>query len=278
MPSQRANAKRRFLNHDSKGSKRKSSDVHDSVIAQVNFFHSTVAEFLPPDRDPCTAHRNSDASDGEESSCPLMSLPPEIRMLIYEYVLSKHNRIKLTRREQRVYQGQGPFLLRVSLTIRNEAMPVYFCCNQFKLRTRLDAFADVARWLETMIEKRCLTVFGQFSFLVGMSSRPGWTDLLNMLPLVQMFAAGRLKPDVQLIHTGERQPSRAKKRSLFQMNKPKGVYYIQLALEEAVLLAEQARVEKWSVDRVAEVFQHMGFEKGRDGTWWSSRRRRLQQG
>lgn len=181
------------------GSRRKvkNGEIYNSVISQVNFYRSTIVEFLPAEHDPWAALHAGNATRAE-GECFLVKLPPELRLRIYEYVLARKGHITLSRREQSIHRGLGPTLFRVSAALRNEGMPTYFKTNSFELRTKHTEFDRLAIWIRTLRNKGLLTSFGQLSFVMdGPVMR--WMDLPQVLPLVKLIAAGQLKIDVSRI-------------------------------------------------------------------------------
>lgn len=109
-----------------------------------------------------------------------MSLPAELRIRIYEFVL-------ISKDFYRAGTGAGNELrlLLCSRQIRSEALPIYFDgCNLFILHLDLDRKDSIVRmcqWLERVIGTYGLRPFGAWKIRVsGMI-------VMRMLPLLQVF-------------------------------------------------------------------------------------------
>lgn len=250
--------------------------MYNSTIAQVNFYRSVIADFLPRQHDPWTALCNTSTDASPTGTCYLMELPPELRELIWEFVLTSGDEIRLSRWPGRFndHKSPGPALIRASIAVRNEALRVYCRCNQFLLRTRLDQFPQLARWLEELIDRRRVTQFGRLHFEVD-GSCVSWTGTWSILPLVKLVASGRLRPNIELprTHRLPRQLPAAKTNSPFAMLPTNVAGYVQLALEESMRLAERASHKGWDLQRFVAEFCRLELERGRGGYWWSKRKR-----
>ncbi|KAF2858202.1 hypothetical protein K470DRAFT_266222 [Piedraia hortae CBS 480.64] len=83
----------------------------------------------------------------------LLSLPPELRNAIYEYVLASEEKISVAFRLEpsqgnSYRQATHPALTRVNRQIRYESLPVYFARNSFVLCAEGSKAVDARRWLE----------------------------------------------------------------------------------------------------------------------------------
>jgi len=74
------------------------ASVYNSTIAQVNFYRSVIADFLPRQHDPWTALCNNEPDPLPTGRCYLMELPLELKELVWEFVLTSDDEIKLSRR------------------------------------------------------------------------------------------------------------------------------------------------------------------------------------
>ena len=220
--------------------------IYQNALAKVDFYHNHVASFLPTDQQRSTGEAQP-AHPPSNWRCHLMDLPPELRLRIYEYALTRTDTINLTR--QRLSLRRGPPLLRVSCEIRKEALAAYFSRNTFRVDARILDFAAMADWLELLTKTCHPKAFTGLSFHVLDGK---WSDLSQTLPLVQLIADRKIELHLGLIDV-DAPPNEArvaKPRSLFSSNHTSGGYYLQLALEMAVIAGARARKEKWEEGRL----------------------------
>ncbi|KAK3696195.1 hypothetical protein LTR37_018097 [Vermiconidia calcicola] len=234
-------AQRRPERKRGSGKHEKSRAVLNRTLAQVNFIRS-LASFTP------TVRNGEIDTSPSAQTFPLMELPAELRVTIYEYLFSKGRPIVL-RQQERHGLHFGPSLLVVSKQVREEALPVYFKCNTFSMRFYLDCSRRAARWMELLAAHCGKKPFGAFNFDI-LDRR--WNSFNQVWPLVQILAKGTVKLDLGSIK-GERSPivpGCARHDSLFRMAIPQGSLYIQQALEECALMARRARKKGWTRQRL----------------------------
>lgn len=139
-----------------------------------------------------SADYNSEQHDDVEGPSPLLGLPPEIRNIIYELVLAGLNESLTRTKAGAIFrQGQGPALLRTSKVIRSEILPLYLYRN-IHCHVRLDGFPRQAAWLDGLLAKHKNARFVIGRFIVDASSQFKWELVPLILPIVQLFAAGRI--------------------------------------------------------------------------------------
>ena len=81
----------------------------------------------------------------------ILSMPAEIRGLIFEYVVTSE--VVVTYRldsysKDSYTEATQPALTRVSRQIRAESLPLFYECNEFVLHTELQKANDSRRWLQ----------------------------------------------------------------------------------------------------------------------------------
>ena len=214
-----------------------------AVLAGADFIRSLDSLFNATAQ-RITADTSHHEPDPSQQICHLNKLPPELRITIYEYALSKRKTIKFFKRPQIVHKG--PALLVVSKEVRREALPVYFKCNTFIVEAALSKFGGVGRWMERIGERCGRQAFLGFSFYV--IERSSWNDYSRMWKLVRLLACGKIELDTSAIDLQAEAPQRghSKTQSLFHLSRAMTGYYIQVGLEEAVLLGAKARREGWN--------------------------------
>ncbi|KAF7197575.1 hypothetical protein HII31_01078 [Pseudocercospora fuligena] len=128
----------------------------------------------------------SSCSDSLQPGNLLFTLPFEIRVMIYEYSLTRQFTVRLTSRTH-----EGPSLLRTSRQIRREALPIYTVSNDFTVFLPLNKFGRFATWFRETIDLNSKPVsFGGMRIRV-VELRA--TDLPHILPLLELVRTGRLR-------------------------------------------------------------------------------------
>lgn len=197
-----------------------------------------------------------------------MSLPPELRICIYEFTLDyKHtiSTIHLNPKSDKYTNKRPKYknLLRVSKQISKEALPVYYGVNSFIYH--IDSF-DSAQFqlaadrLRYVISNCGIKPFGTFKFHITGSI---WSDLRAILPLLQFMRETGFYPSTaadsehyqQALESGERgRLVDAASHSMFILHNADCVHALR-ALEEAVRLAKGAHLRKASQDIFAGEFE-----------------------
>lgn len=81
----------------------------------------------------------------------LLTLPTELRALIFEFALTTEQTVTFTldpfQRQYYVPAIQPP-LTRVSKAVRSECLPIYYECNTFVLHTESPKVDDAKKWLQ----------------------------------------------------------------------------------------------------------------------------------
>jgi hypothetical protein len=65
--------------------------------------------------------------------CPILGLPPELRVLIYRYTFDGEEYVDIKPGKSKSISWQSPALLRTCYVIREEAESVYFSSQRFKI-------------------------------------------------------------------------------------------------------------------------------------------------
>lgn len=90
----------------------------------------------------------------------ILTLPAEIRSLIYEYAVASEKTIvtfRLDPYQQDCYQHAiPPPLTLVSRQVRAESLPAYYSCNDFILHTESPKAEEAKRWLRLNADHLCL--------------------------------------------------------------------------------------------------------------------------
>ena len=178
--------------------------------------------------------------------CHLMGLPPELRIIIYEFAL-RTTRKRLYKRLQFML-FRGPGLLLVSKKVRREVMPVYFKCNTFNIQAGLASYRHTGIWLGKLAELYGPEITRGFQLHV---LDHAWSKYPQAWRLVKMVGEGTIKLDLKAIES-DNMPDHhgfAKLNSLFLISRYERGYYIQVALEEAVLWGPKGNRKGWSTEK-----------------------------
>ncbi|KAK3619702.1 hypothetical protein LTR56_023853 [Elasticomyces elasticus] len=164
-----------------------------------------------------------------------MTLPPELRNVIYEDVLSHRQTMGF------VYHSGGswpdPAMLHVSKAIRAEAISIYYPNNRFDFRIRLCALPGLCRKLQRLTEQCGSQPLGSIRLEI---MQPGWDRMHYARHLALLFYNG-----TELYNYGARDA------------RP-GLYPLlvcsysmcRAALEHAVEIGEQGAEEGWSKEKM----------------------------
>jgi hypothetical protein len=139
---------------------------------------------------------SSSGSDGAVASAmqtavahsPLWKLPPELRNMIYEFVVGA---------DRVVYMDTGipePSLLLVSRLVRHESMPIYYQQNTFHQRQDNYKMAAIH-----CIYRKAKLILEQYNFDVGLyniiDKEPNWCDVLEYSKAIHARTA-QVYPDM----------------------------------------------------------------------------------
>ncbi|KAK5680368.1 hypothetical protein LTS10_007295 [Elasticomyces elasticus] len=84
----------------------------------------------------------------------LMTLPPELRNIIYEHALARDRLFCITFQLHTENHWREPALLQVSKTIRTEALPFHYTGNNFSIHVWLSALPTLCEKIERL-SRRC---------------------------------------------------------------------------------------------------------------------------
>lgn len=199
----------------------------------------------------------------------LMSLPPELRNMVYEYVLAPdmdfpdvvsedtwrlkpewttalHKRHSDDFCGKRVKQRRSkqPGLLRVSRQVRSEVIPMYYDLNQFRVFVNIDQLSGARRWLNLIAQYDRNLRPGQGMYtklqLVMSTTKSKWHKINQLLPLA-LIAMDH--PDLKF----------------------RGYYWWEFN-EEVVGLGQEGARKGWSEDWLAVRFDEwLQDQRGRPG-------------
>jgi len=118
----------------------------------------------------------------------LLALPPELRLLLYEYALTDTDAItlRLRRPDQ---AGETPLLLTNKL-IRHEARALYYKLNTSTFKLHLDESTLAARWLATVSALFGSSAFDKLQLDILDAT---WEDLPRTLPLLHLHRSGAIE-------------------------------------------------------------------------------------
>ena len=115
---------------------------------------------------------------------PLLSLAPELRIIIYRLVLVEQCRIKISDQ----HKPQEPGILQVNQQIRREATDIYYFENTFKLVIEDYDTTTMQKWFQSSDKrKHCRQVY-------GVHQSTNWKNLLVWLKAVFDYKTGGHMP------------------------------------------------------------------------------------
>lgn len=103
----------------------------------------------------------------------LLDLPPELRIIIYEYCVAAKDPVNMVDHWS-VKKSQRPSLLSVNRQIREEVLPVFYKTNEFRFGTCHAKY--ITRWLFRAVRPQHLKLISAISWTSwrkGISSWPG---------------------------------------------------------------------------------------------------------
>lgn len=231
----------------------------------------------------------------------LMTLPPEVRLLIYEFVLVQTKPIR--KRFGTPSASPDAQLLRVSKQMRGEALPIYYKQNVFLLSLPLSEMGSAALWLSNRISNRCQP----FRHLRFEMLHSAWKDMPKILPLLKLIQSGTIELDWDAycprllkgsdqrgeadVLSDDTDPEAnedaeesevwdtcADSESFLQIHEPNKTwgYYVQRALESMMLLAKDVRssgLGEWSEAELRDVCEGLCYYHMSDARCSRSRMR-----
>ncbi|KAK5125765.1 hypothetical protein LTR85_012041 [Meristemomyces frigidus] len=219
----------------------------------------------------------------------IMSLPPELRNIIYDLALSYAYTAPAIQINVRTGKGgrnkwkNG--LSGVSKKIRAEATSVYHGINSFVVHIKpftVAQFQHVADWLRTIIRTCGPKPFGSFKLRVHGSV---WKDPCAIMPLLQLMRETGFWPYEQADHLQYRQAIESRDRGRLRNSAPCSMFlmqsddfvHVQQLLEQVVSLARHARIAGFGPETLrlgVEAFLKAKVEHGRGRAAVRQRRRR----
>ncbi|KAK4539225.1 hypothetical protein LTR36_000880 [Oleoguttula mirabilis] len=203
-----------------------------------------------------------------------MALPPELRLIIYEFTLIDDHPI--TMRLRRKIQDNEPSLLLTSKAVRHEARALYYKLNSFRLKLHLVDFRLAAKWLAAVCKQLGPRAFGQLRFVVQREPTwTPWTDMPNIFPLLQLHYSGTIRLQLDLVKGLPRK--RVPLRTLFaayrdNKSDPDSLYVMCPRSEHSISIPHTLARDRLCVQRALENLTSIVHRAKAPG--WSDRRLR----